>query len=77
MSRAGVRHSLNPFPPGMRVGYLRRPDVIIVKNPAGQVAGARRCRSRGQAGTTDNSLRLVEVKFPGDAVGKSPRGSLS
>jgi len=59
------RHTLNPFPKGLTRGLLRRPDVIIVKDPG--------VRWPGQAGTDhdgvmhENNLeRVVEVKFPGD-----------
>lgn len=65
----GRRHSLNPFPPGMRVGYLRRPDVIIVKNPADRWPGRSLVDHQGSP-HVDNSLRLVEVKFPGDKWGE-------
>lgn len=65
----GRRHSLNPFPPGRRVGYVRRPDVIIVKNPADRWPGRSFVDHQGGP-HVDNSLRLVEVKFPGDAWGK-------
>lgn len=64
----GRRHSLNPFPPGRRVGYLRRPDVIIVKNPADHWPGRSLVDHQGNP-HVDNSLRLVEIKFPGDAWG--------
>lgn len=65
----GRRHSLNPFPPGRRAGYLRRPDVIIVKNPADHWPGRSLVDHQGNP-HVDNSLRLVEVKFPGDAWGR-------
>ncbi|PTB20734.1 VRR-NUC domain-containing protein [Trinickia symbiotica] len=64
----GRRHSLNPFPPGRRAGYLRRPDVIIVKSPADHWPGRSLVDHQGYP-HVDNSLRLVEVKFPGDAWG--------
>ncbi|MGY2290875.1 VRR-NUC domain-containing protein [Pseudomonas sp. SDO528_S397] len=61
------RHTLFPFPLGMTKGFLRRPDVIIVKNRA--------LRWPGQAGPDhqgvihpDNLERLVEIKFPGDQL---------
>lgn len=66
----GRRHSLNPFPPGRRVGYVRRPDIIIVKNPADRWPGRSLVDHQGTP-HVDNSLRLVEVKFPGDAWGKN------
>lgn len=63
------RHTLIPFPPGLTKGLLRRPDVIIVKNRA--------TRWPGQAGPDhqgimhpDNLERVVEVKFPGDSLGR-------
>jgi len=66
------RHTLIPFPPGLTKGLLRRPDVIIVKDPA--------MRWPGQAGPDhqgvmhpDNLERVVEVKFPGDTLGKPQR----
>lgn len=64
----GRRHSLNPFPPARRVGYVRRPDVIIVKNPADRWPGRSEVDHQGNP-HVDNSLRLVEVKFPGDGWG--------
>lgn len=64
----GRRHSLNPFPPGMKPGFLRRPDVIIVKNAATRWPG-RGTIDREGAPHADNMLRLVEVKFPGDDWG--------
>lgn len=65
----GRRHSLNPFPPGMRRGYLRRPDVIVVKRPYDRWPGRSPIDHQGK-NHSDNSMRLVEVKFPGDAWGK-------
>ncbi|MBR8300921.1 MULTISPECIES: VRR-NUC domain-containing protein [Burkholderia cepacia complex] len=64
----GRRHSLNPFPKGFVPGLLRRPDVIIVRNPADRWPG-RSPRDHQGNPHADNSLRLVEVKFPGDAWG--------
>ena len=68
------RHTLMPFPPGLTKGLLRRPDVIIVKNPA--------LRWPGQAGTDhqgtlhlDNLQRVVEVKFPGDKLWPDQRNA--
>ncbi|MFM0596506.1 MULTISPECIES: VRR-NUC domain-containing protein [Paraburkholderia] len=66
---SGRRHSLNPFPPGMKPGFLRRPDLIIVKNPADRWPG-RGNVDRDGASHRDNMLRLVEVKFPGDKWGE-------
>lgn len=65
---SGRRHSLNPFPKGFRPGLLRRPDVIVVRNSADRWSGRSRIDHYGNA-HVDNSLRLVEVKFPGDAWG--------
>jgi len=65
----GRRHSLNPFPPGRHTGYLRRPDVIIVKNPTDRWPGRSLVDHQGGR-HIDNSLRLVEVKFPGDDWGE-------
>jgi hypothetical protein len=62
------RRSLNPFPPGAKVGLLRRPDVIIVKSPAVLWPG-RGNVDREHGVHADNLLRLVEVKFPGDQWG--------
>lgn len=64
----GRRHSLNPFPPGMKPGFLRRPDVIIVKNLMDRWPG-RGVIDHDGARHVDNMLRLVEVKFPGDTWG--------
>lgn len=64
----GRRHSLNPFPPGMKPGFLRRPDVIIVKNLADRWPGRGAVDADGAA-HVDNMLRLIEVKFPGDSWG--------
>ncbi|TXD01954.1 VRR-NUC domain-containing protein [Burkholderia pseudomallei] len=73
---AGRRHTLNPFPPGRKnvvvdgekLIMTRRPDVIIVKNPADRWPGRSLVDHEGNP-HVDNSLRLVEVKFPGDAWG--------
>ncbi len=51
------------------MGYVRRPDVIIVKNPADRWPGRSPVDHQGNP-HVDNSLRLVEVKFPGDKWGK-------
>lgn len=68
------RHTLIPFPPGLTKGLLRRPDVIIVKDPA--------LRWPGQAGSDhqgvmhpSNLERVVEVKFPGDELGRGQRSA--
>ncbi|MCY1293249.1 hypothetical protein D9M70_425030 [compost metagenome] len=66
------RHTLNPFPPGLSKGLLRRPDVIIVKD--------RNLRWPGQASADHQGVmhpgnleRVVEVKFPGDQLGDRQR----
>lgn len=64
----GRRHSLNPFPTGFVSGFLRRPDVIIVRNVADRWPG-RSLKDREGNPHVDNSLRLVEVKFPNDTWG--------
>ncbi|RAS38921.1 VRR-NUC domain-containing protein [Paraburkholderia bryophila] len=64
----GRRHSQNPFPKEKVPGYLRRPDVIIVKRPADRWPGRSSVDHQGNP-HVDNSLRLVEVKFPGDSWG--------
>lgn len=64
----GRRHSLNPFPRGVKAGFLRRPDVIIAKNPGDRWPGRGPVDLDG-ASHTDNLLRLVEIKFPGDSWG--------
>lgn len=63
------RHSNNPFPPGFRVGHLRRPDVIIVRNKSVRWPGRATQDHTGQS-HADNLERLVEIKFPGDDWGK-------
>lgn len=65
----GRRHSLNPFPKGMVPGFTRRPDVVIVKNPADRWPG-RGIQDQEGASHVDNLLRLVEVKYPGDTWGQ-------
>ncbi|WP_244122074.1 VRR-NUC domain-containing protein [Burkholderia gladioli] len=62
------RRSLNPFPPGAKPGFLRRPDVIIVTNPSVLWPGRGNLDREGGS-HIDNFLRLVEVKFPGDNWG--------
>jgi hypothetical protein len=62
------RHSLTPFPKGMRKGWLRRPDLIIVKDKAMRWPGRATTDHDGVA-HGDNLHRLVEVKFPGDTLG--------
>lgn len=68
------RHTLTPFPSGLTKGLLRRPDVIIVKDPA--------VRWPGQAGLDhlgtehpDNLERVVEVKFPEDKLWPDQRNA--
>jgi hypothetical protein len=62
------RRSLNPFPPKAKPGLLRRPDVIIVERPTTLWPGRGNIDHDGGA-HTDNLLRLVEVKCPGDTWG--------
>ncbi|KVH76931.1 nuclease [Burkholderia ubonensis] len=64
------RRSLNPFPPGATVGLLRRPDVIIVEKEAILWPG-RGTIDREGGRHVNNLLRLVEVKFPGDTLGRA------
>ncbi|KVW38524.1 VRR-NUC domain-containing protein [Burkholderia ubonensis] len=64
------RRSLNPFPPGAMVGLLRRPDVIIVETKANLWPG-RGTVDREGGRHVSNLLRLVEVKFPGDTLGRA------
>lgn len=66
---ANRRHSLNPFPPGYKVGLLRRPDVIIVTNPAIRWAGLAGVDHDGKPHAS-NLTRVVEVKFPNDSFSK-------
>ena len=67
----GRRHSLNPFPraKGGKPGMVRRPDVIIVINPDDRWPGRSLIDHEGKD-HDDNSLRLVEIKFPGDDWGE-------
>ncbi|WP_338639907.1 VRR-NUC domain-containing protein [Burkholderia pyrrocinia] len=62
------RRSRNPFPPGAKLGALRRPDVIIVEKEAILWPG-RGTVDREGGHHVNNMLRLVEVKFPGDNWG--------
>ncbi|EXU76044.1 VRR-NUC domain-containing protein, partial [Erwinia mallotivora] len=65
---AGRRHTTNPFPvPGK--GIYRRPDVIIVKNMNDCWPGLAGPDTEGKM-HADNLERLVEVKFPGDELGR-------
>lgn len=63
----GRRHAMNPFPHGRVKDYLRRPDVIIVKNKSVRWPGLATTDHEGFA-HPDNLLRLVEMKFPGDVL---------
>ncbi|KVV07369.1 VRR-NUC domain-containing protein [Burkholderia ubonensis] len=67
----GRRHSLNPFPkrPDGNPAVIRRPDVIIVRDPADRWPGRGTVDLDG-APHVDNLLRLAEVKFPGDTWGE-------
>ena len=73
------RHSTNPFPqtalsevvrrPEILIpGSVRRPDVILVRNPLLRWPG-RGIVDHEDRPHTDNLLRLVEVKFAGDGWG--------
>lgn len=64
----GRRHSTSPFPKGLVPGYLRRPDAIIVRTAPDRWPGRSPIDHQGNS-HVDNSLRLVEVKFPGDTWG--------
>lgn len=66
------RHSTNPFPPGYVKGFLRRPDVTIVRNPLDRWAGRATVDHDG-APHVDNLERVVELKFPGDTFGRAQR----
>ncbi|QDL53946.1 VRR-NUC domain-containing protein [Rhodoferax aquaticus] len=66
------RHSLNPFPPGLTSGMLRRPDVIITKSEALRWPGRATTDHQGVA-HPDNLLRVVELKFPGDSFDRGQR----
>lgn len=68
----GRRHTLNPFPPGLIRGLLRRPDIIIVRNPADRWPG-RVGMDHDGAPHGENLLRVVEIKFPGDKLGEAQR----
>lgn len=63
------RHSLTPFPKGMRTGFLRRPDLIIVKNKSLRWPGRATTDHDGVV-HGDNLHRVVEVKFPRDNLGE-------
>ncbi|WP_186197569.1 VRR-NUC domain-containing protein [Burkholderia gladioli] len=63
---ADIRQWINDFWPGGRAkyragkGYLRRPDVVIVDDPA-------------QPPVQSNIKKVVEFKFPPDSYGKNQR----
>lgn len=68
-------HSENPFArpspeQWLREGVtqMRRPDIILVRDQSNRWPG----RNEGWDGksVTDNLLRLIEVKFPGDSLSK-------
>lgn len=63
------RHSRNYFPTGAIPGLLRRPDVIIVKNRMIRWPG-RAAADHDGVPHPDNLRRVVEIKFPGDALGE-------
>jgi hypothetical protein len=59
------RHTVNPFPKGLSKGYLRRPDLIIVKDKETRWPG-RAAADHDGVPHGDNLARVVEIKFPGD-----------
>ncbi|WP_052370465.1 VRR-NUC domain-containing protein [Chromobacterium haemolyticum] len=65
----GRQHTINPFPKGLSKGYLRRPDLIIVKDKETRWPGRAAADHDGVA-HGDNLARVVEIKFPGDYLGK-------
>ncbi|MBP4049128.1 VRR-NUC domain-containing protein [Chromobacterium violaceum] len=66
---ANRRHTINPFPKGLSKGYLRRPDLVIVKDKATRWPGRMATDHEGVA-HGDNLARVVEIKFPGDELGR-------
>ncbi|WP_052370314.1 VRR-NUC domain-containing protein [Chromobacterium haemolyticum] len=66
---ANRRHTINPFPKGLSKGYLRRPDLIIVKDKETRWPGRAAADHDGVA-HGDNLARVVEIKFPGDEFGR-------
>ncbi|MDW5419207.1 VRR-NUC domain-containing protein, partial [Iodobacter sp. CM08] len=61
------RHAVTPFPVGKRTGFLRRPDLIIVKDKTIRWP-ARAVTDHEGVFHADNLLRVVEIKFPGDSM---------
>ncbi|MGY2293346.1 VRR-NUC domain-containing protein [Pseudomonas sp. SDO528_S397] len=66
------RHTMTFFPKGRTSGFLRRPDVIIVKNPEVRWPGTKSTDHDGKS-HDDNLERLVEVKFPNDFLSREQR----
>ncbi|MCP1291078.1 VRR-NUC domain-containing protein [Chromobacterium sp. S0633] len=63
------QHTINPFPKGLSKGYLRRPDLVIVKDKGTRWPG-RAATDHDGVPHGDNLARVVEVKFPGDELGR-------
>jgi hypothetical protein len=59
------RHHKTPFPRGSRKGFLRRPDLIIVRDKSVRWPGRATLDHQGVP-HADNLHRVVEVKFPKD-----------
>lgn len=66
------RHTMTFFPSDSMAGYLRRPDVIIVKDDQIRWPGLE-CQDHDGASHKDNLERVIEVKFPGDVLGRGQR----
>ncbi|MFJ2478721.1 VRR-NUC domain-containing protein [Pseudomonas sp. NPDC087598] len=66
------RHTMTFFPSNSMGGFLRRPDVVIVKNAQIRWPGLE-CLDHDGAPHKNNVERVVEVKFPGDVLGRGQR----
>jgi len=66
------RHTMAFFPSKATAGYLRRPDVIIVKDESVRWPGTKGLDHDGIA-HEDNLERVIEVKFPGDQLSRGQR----
>ncbi|WP_337882169.1 VRR-NUC domain-containing protein [Chromobacterium haemolyticum] len=64
---ANRRHTINPFPKGLTKNFLRRPDLIIVKDKETRWPG-RAAADHDGVPHGDNLARVVEIKFPGDEL---------